>query len=166
MQPCYNHLLVPRIFWLIFSGFLRRWLCHLWTVLCLPCQYLYFLTNTFFSLPYCISKISSTELKRSGGRRHLCLVHGLSGGFPSGSSGKESACNASNTADPGSIPESGRYPGGGNGNPLQLSCMENPTDRGAWWATVHGVAKSRTQLGTRSLSLSLALVKMLQVSGH
>ena len=46
----------------------------------------------------------------------------------------------------GSIPGLMRFPGGGNGNPLQCSCLENPTDREAWWATVHGVAKSRTQL--------------------
>ena len=49
-----------------------------------------------------------------------------------------------NAGDEGSIPGSGRSPGGGNGNPLQYSCLENPMDRGAWWATVHGVAKSRT----------------------
>ena len=54
-----------------------------------------------------------------------------------------SACNA---GDPGSIPGSGRSPGDGNGNPLQYSCLENPVDEGAWWATVHGVAKSRTRL--------------------
>ena len=48
--------------------------------------------------------------------------------------------------DLGSIPGSGRSPGEGNGNPLQYSCLENPMDGGAWWATVHGVAKSRTQL--------------------
>ena len=63
--------------------------------------------------------------------------------FPGGSEGKESACNAVN---PGSIPGSGRSPGEGNGNPLQYSCLENPMDGGAWWATVHGVAKSRTWL--------------------
>ena len=51
-----------------------------------------------------------------------------------------------NAGDPGSIPESGRSPGEGNGNTLQYSCLENPTDREAWQATVHGVAKSRTQL--------------------
>ena len=62
-------------------------------------------------------------------------------GFPSGSDGKESACNA---GDPGLIPGLGRSPGGGNGNPLQYSCLENPMDRGAWGVTVHGVAKSRT----------------------
>ena len=58
-------------------------------------------------------------------------------GLPGGSEGKETACNA---RDLGSIP------GGGNGNPLQYSRLENPTDKGAWRATVHGVAKSQTQL--------------------
>ena len=48
--------------------------------------------------------------------------------------------------DAGSISESGRSPGEGDDNPLQHSCLENPTDRGAWWATVHGIAKSQTQL--------------------
>ena len=48
--------------------------------------------------------------------------------------------------DPGSIPGSGRPPGGGNGNSLQYLCLENPIDRGAWWATVHEVTKSQTQL--------------------
>ena len=54
-----------------------------------------------------------------------------------------SACNA---ADPGSIPGLGGSPGEGNGNPLKYSCLENPRDRGACWATVHGVAKSQTRL--------------------
>ena len=63
--------------------------------------------------------------------------------FPGGSDGKESACNV---GDLGSIPGSGRFPGEGNGNPLQYSCLENSMDRGAWWATVHGVAKSWTRL--------------------
>ena len=62
-------------------------------------------------------------------------------GFPHSSVGKESACNA---GDPGSIPGLGRSPGEGNGNPLQYSCLENPMDRGAWRATVHGVAESDT----------------------
>ena len=48
--------------------------------------------------------------------------------------------------DAGSVSESGRSPGGGHGNPLQYSCLEDPTDRGAWWATVHGVTQSRTWL--------------------
>ena len=63
--------------------------------------------------------------------------------FPGGSEVKASACNL---GDLGSIPGSGRSPGEGNGNPLQYSCLENPMDRGAWWATVHGVTKSWTQL--------------------
>ena len=54
-----------------------------------------------------------------------------------------SACHA---GDLGSIPGLGRSPGEGNGNPLQYSCLENPMDRGAWWAAVQGVAKSRTRL--------------------
>ena len=61
-------------------------------------------------------------------------------------SGKESACNAGVPGDGGSIPASGRSPGGGNGNPLKRSCLENPMDREAWWATVHGVTKSWIQL--------------------
>ena len=62
---------------------------------------------------------------------------------PGGSDGKESTYSA---RDLGSIPGSGRSPGEGNGNPLQHSCLENAMDRGAWWATVHGVTKTRTRL--------------------
>ena len=57
---------------------------------------------------------------------------------------KASACNAGDAGDSGLIPGSGRSPREGNGYPLQCSCLENPMDRGAWWATVHGVAKSQT----------------------
>ena len=64
-------------------------------------------------------------------------------GFPGGSEGKASAWNV---GDPGLIPGSGRSPGGENGNPLQYSCLENPMDGGAWWATVHGIAESQTRL--------------------
>ena len=60
-------------------------------------------------------------------------------GFPGGSDGKEPVRNA---GDPGSIPGLGGSPGEGNGTTLQYSCLENPMDRGAWWATVHGVAQS------------------------
>ena len=59
--------------------------------------------------------------------------------------GKESTCHA---GDPGSIPGSRRSPGGGHGHPLQYSCLENPKDRGAWQATVHGVAEGRTRLSS------------------
>ena len=64
-------------------------------------------------------------------------------GLPCWLSGKVSACNA---GDPGPVPGSGRSLGEGNGNPLQYSCLVNSTDRGAWWATVHGAAKSQTRL--------------------
>ena len=62
-------------------------------------------------------------------------------GFPGGLDGKEFAFNE---GDPGSIPGSERSPGEGNDNPLQYSCLENPMDKGAWWATVHGITKSQT----------------------
>ena len=64
-------------------------------------------------------------------------------GFSSGSEGKETACNV---GDSGLIPGSGRPPGEGNGNPLQYSCLENPMDGRAWWAPVHRVTRSGTQL--------------------
>ena len=73
--------------------------------------------------------------ERCGDESSLCS------GFPGGSVSKESACNV---GDPGSIPGSGRSSGGGHGNPLQYSCLENPRDRGAWWAAVPRVAKSQT----------------------
>ena len=64
-------------------------------------------------------------------------------GFPRSSVGRESTYNA---GDPGSIPGLERSPGEGNGNPLQCSCLENPMDREAWQATVHGVTQSWTRL--------------------
>ena len=65
-------------------------------------------------------------------------------GLPRWLSDKESACNAEGAGEAGSIPESRRSPGGGNGKSLQYSCLEKPKDRGARQAIVHGVAKSRT----------------------
>ena len=67
-------------------------------------------------------------------------------GLPQWPSSKESACNAGVAGDAGSIPGLGRSPGGGHGNPLQYSCLENPTDREAWRATVHKVKKNWAQL--------------------
>ena len=58
--------------------------------------------------------------------------------------GSDSKESAGNVGDLGSVPGSGRSLGERNGNPLQYSCLENPMDRGAWWATVHGVTKSQT----------------------
>ena len=72
-----------------------------------------------------------------------CGTYKITQGFPGGSDGKQSAWNA---GDPVSTPGLGRSPGEENGYPLQYSCLENWMDRGAWWATVHGVAKNRTWL--------------------
>ena len=72
------------------------------------------------------------------------LRHVLRGkGFPGGTSDKDAATNAGDVRDKGSIPRLGKSPGGGNGNPLQCSCLENPMDPGAWKATAQRVAKSR-----------------------
>ena len=65
------------------------------------------------------------------------MLQNLLRGIPGGSDGKESSCNAE---DPGSIPGLGRYPGEGNSNPVQYSCLKNPMDRGTWQATVLGIA--------------------------
>ena len=90
-------------------------------------------------LPLATTRESPHKAKTQPSQKHTFV----SLGFPGGSGGKESACIA---GDPGLIPGSGRSPGEGNGNTLQYSCLENSTDRGAWWAIVCGVAKTRMQL--------------------
>ena len=67
-------------------------------------------------------------------------------GFPLWLSGRQSACSAGETGNMDSVPGSGRFSGEGNGNILQYSCLENPTERGAWWAAVHSVAKGQIRL--------------------
>ena len=81
-----------------------------------------------------------------GHREPLTLSLLLFMGFPGGASGKEPACQCRRHMRLRFNPGSGRSPGGGHGNPLQCSCLENPMDGGTWQATVHGVTKSRTQL--------------------
>ena len=71
-------------------------------------------------------------------------------GLPQWPSSTESTCNARAAGDSGSHPGWGRSPGGGRGNPLQYSCLENPMDRGAWQATIHSITKSRAQLKQHS----------------
>ena len=66
--------------------------------------------------------------------------------FPDGSVVKNLPANAGDAEDVGSMPESGRFPGKGNGNPLQYSCLGKPMDREAWQAVAHGVVKSQTRL--------------------
>ena len=81
----------------------------------------------------------------------ICSVTKCRGGFPGGSDSKRISCNA---GDQGSIPGSERSPGGGNGNPPQYSSLGNPMDRGAWWATAHGVAESWIRLSDWTEQLS------------
>ena len=73
------------------------------------------------------------------------IRNGLGLGFSDGAVVKNLPGKAGDPRDVGLIPGSGRSPGVGNGNPCQYSCLRNPLDRGAWWATVHGTAKSWTQ---------------------
>ena len=92
----------------------------------------------------------------------LWRIHCISmGGFPGGSEDKASACNV---GDPGSIPGLGRSPGEGNGNPLQYSCLENPMYGGAWRATVHRVANSRTRLSDFTFTLLSSLSEWVLVA--
>ena len=84
-------------------------------------------------------------------RYRTCRVHAISVSIillTDGSVGKASACNA---GDPSLIPELGRSPGEGNGNPLQHSCLENPMDRGAWRAAVHGVTEFLKDSSTKHM---------------
>ena len=82
--------------------------------------------------------------------------------FPGGSDGKESACNS---GDQGSILGSGKSHGEGNGNPLQYSCQENSMNRGAWWATVHRVARSQTRLSNFTFTFTdLEIITLSEVS--
>ena len=84
-------------------------------------------------------------------------------GFPDVSDSKESACNV---GDPCWIPGLGQSPGEGNGYPLQHSCLENSMDRGAWWATVHGVAKSREKaMAPHSSVLAWRIPGMVEPDG-
>ena len=83
----------------------------------------------------------SPNVSRPVGPLLLLKIHG---GFPGGT--LVPPASTGDARDVGSIPGLGRSSGVGNGNPLQSSCLQNPMDRGAWWAIVHGVAKSRTQL--------------------
>ena len=91
-------------------------------------------------------------------REVFTIYYSIRKGFPGGSDGKESTCNAGDIRDAGLIPGSGRSLGGGHGNPQQYSCLGNPMDRGglqSWWATVQRVAKNRTQLKQLSMQPSI-----------
>ena len=90
----------------------------------------------------CVPFKELSSLKRAPFLLSIQASHG----FPCWLHSKESTCNAGAVGDTGSSPGSERAPGGEYGHPVQYSCLENPMDRGAWWATVHRVAKSQTWL--------------------
>ena len=94
-------------------------------------------TDAFF---FIIAKIGKQAKCPLNGKRK-CDMLIIYKGFPDDSVGKESAYNAGDTRDSGAIPRLRRFPGEGNGNPLQYSCLENPMDRGAWQATVHRITR-------------------------
>ena len=83
----------------------------------------------------CLAGLVHTQIKKNDRLMYVLW------GFPGGLAVKNLPANA---RDAGSISGSGRSPGGGNGNPLQYSCLGNTLDRGAWWAIVHGVANNQT----------------------
>ena len=96
--------------------------CMIWVCVCVcMCIYIYIYTHTHIYI-----------------HAYIYIY-----GFSCSSVCKESACSA---GDPGSIPGLGKSPGEGNGDPLQYPCLENLTDRGAWWAAVHGFTKSQARL--------------------
>ena len=110
--------------------------------------------------PCCSTNINSDskrELRNTGEKSNFCLEIVFTGlysyymGFPGGANGKEPTCQCRRPKRC-LIPGLGRSPGGGHGSPLPYSCLEKPMDRGAWKATVHSVAKSRTRLKQLSSS--------------
>ena len=106
-----------------------------------------------FKKYFCVKKQSTEQCVQEKKKKKLICEYGGrmslkdTKGFSGGASGKVPACQCRRLLrDMGSTPGSGRSPGEGHGNPLQCSCLENPMDRGTWWATIHRVAKSQTQL--------------------
>ena len=105
-----------------------------------PCYTMWPKKKSYPNIPI----LSWLKIPNSSNGLQTSLYHIIA--LPHGSAGKESACNAGDTGDVGSIPESRRSLGEGNGNPLQYSCLGKPIDRGAWQATVQRVTKSQTRL--------------------
>ena len=108
----------------------------------LPSHFIY----CFFGRFLFLNTIPIIVLLKTVTKLHGWIFKTLSISFPCFPGGSEVKASARNAGDLGLIPGSGRSPGEGNGNPLQYSCLENPMDGGAWWATVHRVAKSRIRL--------------------
>ena len=95
-------------------------------------------------IPGATPEIPESETPELGPRNLFSQAQQVTLGFPSGSAVKNPPATVGDTGDMSSIPGLGRSPGGGCGNPLQYSCLENPMERGAWRATVHGITKSGT----------------------
>ena len=112
--------------------------------------------DVLFPLQYCFHSLIQLFVEHL-----LCAM-----GFPDGASGKETTANAEEIRDVGSIPGLGRSPGGGHGNPLWYSCLENPMDREVWWATVHSVTKSQTRLKRLSTHALVCTKNCLESWGH
>ena len=137
----------------------QRWfamssgLCILETMIPAPCPLQHPLSLPHLPPPsQSLYKLSGGLLRTSASVRTypwwntnyiLARLHGILG-FPGGAEVKNLPANAEDAGDTGSTPGLGGSPAEGNGNPLQYSCLENPMDRGAWWATVHGIANSWT----------------------
>ena len=109
------------------------------SVLCMRIQRVYISSPDFGGPSGCPAGSKTEKLRSPPPFVIICLWGWL--GFPGGAVVKNPSASAGEVRDTGSIPRSGRSPGGGYGNPLQYSCLENPMDRGAWQATVHRVAK-------------------------
>ena len=99
--------------------------------------------KTFVVCVFVVNFLTSNCPFQSGGGNVIDGANKLHGGLPGGSAWENVPAG---TEDTSSIPGSGKSPGEGNGNPLQYSCLGNPMDRGAWWASVPGVTRSRTRL--------------------
>ena len=96
----------------------------------------------------------------------LWYTHAEQWGLPGGSVVKNPPANTGDIGDAGSIPGLERYPEGGNGNLFQYSCLGNPVDRGAWWATVHGVAKVRHDLAAQHHAEQKKKKKRMNIDTH
>ena len=116
-----------------------------------PSHSLSLLLPHLFFLPSHLPSLSCTVLltdlkKKKKILNYLTKCIAIQLGFPGDSVVKNPPAKAGDSRDVGSIPRSRQSPEGGNSSPLQYSCLENPMDRGAWWATIHGVPKSQIQL--------------------
>ena len=102
---------------------------------------------SYYSLTQKITRGFRSSVPGTRGKDQICISYYITIIMPAGFSGRFVVKNPpSDIGDLGSIPGSGRLPEEGNGNPVQYSCLGKPIDRGSWWAAVHGVTKSQTQL--------------------